>query len=195
MTKTTNRCSVCRKQLGSSYCTGCGAYYCMKDFKSHRGVLFNEMDAIIADRNDLQDKIIKAAQYSDSRGPLFHQIDEWQNITMGKVKHVADQARQQVAKLLINKRMKLNSDFKRFSQDLIYFRETENFVENDLTRLKEQIHQLNYEMKQLIKPLTIELHMEQSDRTAWNRLIYAEEKSTYGGIQERQHQVKGQFIS
>ena len=195
MTKTTNRCSMCQRQLGTSYCTGCGAYFCMKDFKIHRGVLFNEMDTIFTDRNELQDKIYRTAQHNASRNPLFIQIDEWQKGAMEKVKQVADQARQQVAQLLNLKRMRLSNDFKKFSYELNRLKETENFVEYDLARLKQQIHLFNYELKQLTRPVTIELHTEQSDRTPWNRLIYAEEKSTYAGIQQRLQQVKGELFN
>lgn len=195
MTQATNRCSVCQEQLGTSYCTGCGVYFCTKDFKSHRGILCSEMDTVIAHRNDLQNKINKTIQHSDSHSPLFAQIDEWQKMMTEKVKIVAEHTRQQVAELLNLKRVKLGNDFKRFSQEVIYLRQTENFVEHDLTRLKFMIHQFNHELKQLTKPLTIVLHTELSDRLVWSRLIYAEEKSTYAGIQQRQQQVNGKIIN
>ncbi len=194
MTKTANRCSVCQKQLGTSYCTGCGVYFCTKDFKSHRGILFNEMNTLMAHRNDLQDKINKAAERNNSHSPLFAQIDEWQKMMTEKVRLVAEHARQQVAELLNSKAVKLENDFERFSQELIDLKETENFVEHDLTRLKYMVHQFNHELKQLNKPLTIVLHTELSDRLVWSRLIYAEERSTYGRIRQRQQQVKGKII-
>ncbi len=194
MTKTANRCSVCQKQIGTSYCTGCGVYFCTKDFKSHRGILFSEMNTLMAHRNDLHDKINKATEHSNSHSPLFAQIDEWQKMMTEKVRLVAEHARQQVAELLNSKVVKLENDFERFSQELIDFKETENFVEHDLTRLKYMVHQFNQELKQLNKPLSIVLHTELSDRLVWSRLIYAEERSIYGGIQQRQQQVKGKII-
>jgi hypothetical protein len=188
MTKTTNRCSVCQKQLGTSYCTGCGVYFCTKDFKSHRGVLFNEMNTLMAHRNDLQDKITKATQSSESHSPLLVKIDEWQKRMMEKVRIVADHTRQHVIELLNLKRVRLNNDFQRFSDELFDLKQTENFVEHDLSRLKYMIHQFNQELKQINKPITIALHTELSDRLVWSRLIYAEEKSTYARIQQQQQQ-------
>jgi hypothetical protein len=90
--------------------------------------------------------------------------------------------------------VKLGNDFNRFSQELINLKQTENFVEHDVTRLKYMIHQFNQELKQLTKPLTIVLHTELSDRLVWSRLIYAEEKSTYAGIKQREQQAKGNII-
>jgi len=195
MVKGKNRCAVCQEQLGTSYCTGCGVYFCTKDFKNHRGILSSEMDTVIEQRNDLQDKINNVIQYSDSHSPLFAKIDEWEEMMTEKVKIVAEHTRQQVAELLNSKRVKLGDDFKRFSQEVIHLRQTENFVEHDLTRLKFMIHQFNSELKQLNKPLTIALHTELSDRLVWSRLIYAQEKSAYAGIQQRQQQVNGKIIN
>jgi hypothetical protein len=195
MTKIANRCSVCQKQLGTSYCTGCGVYFCTKDFKSHREILSSGMDAVITHRNDLQGKITKATQRYDPHSPLIAQIDEWQRVMIEKIKLVAENTRQQISQLLNSKRVKLNNDFRRFSHELVNLKETENFVEHDLSRLKQMIHKFNLELKQLTKPLTVELHTEQSNRIVWNQLIYAEEKSTYAGIQQRQQQVKGMLTN
>ncbi len=125
---------MCQKQLGTSYCTGCGVYFCTKDFKIHRRTLCNEIDTVIAHRNDLQEKINRVTQYSDFHSPLFVRVDEWQKMMTEKVKVVADHTRQQIAELLNSKRVKLGNDFNRFSQELIDLKQTENFVEHDVTR-------------------------------------------------------------
>jgi len=151
----------------------------MKDFRSHRDTLFIEMDVIIGDRNDLQEKINKASQHKDSHSPLFAQIDGWQQNTIEKVKEAAEQARQQLKKILYSKRIEITTQFEILSQELVQLKETEDFVEHDLTRLKQKIQQLNQDLKLLNQPPAIELHTEQSDRTVWNRLIHVDEKSTY----------------
>ena len=188
------QCSICRKQLGTSYCTGCGAYFCMKHFRQHRQTLTGQLETILADRSALQERIQQAKQAKDVRSPLLAQIDEWQSTTIARVKAVAEQARAQVAELLESRRTKLSNDFKRFSHELLDFKETENFVEHDLTRSKRLLQQLSNELKQWHQPVTIEIHTEQSNRIPWHRLIYAEDKSTYAGIQDRQQQLTG-FLS
>ncbi|CAM4801678.1 unnamed protein product [Rotaria magnacalcarata] len=186
MTRTSNTCSVCQKELGTSFCTGCGVYFCTKDFKNHRKTLFSEMDAVIEHRNELQEKIHKAVQHADPYNPLFEQIDQWQRTMIEKICRVSEHCREQVSQLLNSKRAKLTNDFKRFSQDLIHLKQTENYVEPDITRLKYLMHQFNHELKQLLKPVSIELHTEPSDRIIWSQLLYVEEKSTYAGINQRQ---------
>lgn len=194
MRKVSNRCSVCQKQLGTSYCTGCGVYFCTKDFKNHRDSLFTEMDSLLVRRTDLHEKIAIAAQYQHVNSPLLAKIDQWQQMMIEKIIVVADHTRQQVADLLSSKRMRLEGDFARFSQELFELKQTENFVEHDLERLKYTMHQFHQELKQLTKPMTIVLHTELSDRLVWSRLIYAEEKSTYSRLQPRQLDAQGKNI-
>jgi uncharacterized phage infection (PIP) family protein YhgE len=190
---TSKRCSRCEKQAGPMYCTGCDAYFCTKDFRTHREGIVTEMDGIVEERNQLQDKINKAAQRNDQRSPLITKINEWQETTIEKVKQVAAQAREQVVRLLTSKRAKITTDFQAFSQELADLKETENFVEHDLTRLKQMIEQFHHDLKQSVQPTTIELHTEQSDGIDWNRVIYVEEKRAYARNQQRQPQARGKF--
>lgn len=195
MTKTIKRCSVCQKEHGTSYCTGCGVYFCTRDFISHRGALFNEMDSLVVLRKELKEDIEQAMQKDDQDSPLFGQIDHWQKLMIEKVKLVAEHTREQVSHLLNSKRVKLNKDFQKFSQELVHLKDTENYVEQDLTRLRYVIHQFNQELKELNKPNSIVLHTAHSDRIVWSQLLFAEEKSTYAGIQQRQQQVEGMMIN
>ena len=172
---------MCEKGEGTCLCAGCKQHFCFKDFKSHRDMLFNDMDGLIEGRNDLQEKINKASQNKNARSPLYAQIDEWQRTTIEKVMAVAEQARQQVTEILNSKRIEITSQFETLSQELIQRKESENFVENDIARLKQKIQQLNQDLNSLTQPPAIEFHTEQSDQIAWDRLIYVENKSTYTG--------------
>jgi chromosome segregation ATPase len=173
---TSKRCSVCNKELGPMYCTGCDEYFCRKDFKIHCEEMYIEMDNIVEERNRLQDEINNGVQHNDQENPLIAQIDKWQKSTIEKVKQVAAQARHQASELLNAKRVKINTEFKNFSQELAHLKESENYVEHDLKRLNEMINQFKQDLKQSAQPTTIVLHTEQSDGINWESLIYVEEK-------------------
>jgi len=192
---TSKRCSRCNKELGPMYCTGCDEYFCWKDFKIHREEIFTEMDKIVEERNRLQDAINTEVQHNDQQSPLIAQIDKWQNSTIEKVKQVAAQARQQAIELLNSKRMKINTEFKNFSQELVRLKESENYVEHDLTRLNKMISQFKQDLRQSTQPTTIELRTEQSDRINWDILIYVEEKQTSIAYQQRQQQATSKLMS
>jgi len=182
---TSKGCSMCPKRTGTYFCTGCHAHFCKKDFHNHRGMLNNQLDGFVEDRNALQEKITKATQQKDINSPLLSQIDQWQKVTIEKVKQAADQARQHVIQILDSKRVEITSDFEKFSKELIQLRETEDFVEQDLKRLKKTIDQINQDVKKLAQPSEIELHVDESQEIQWNRLIYVVDNTKYVAIQQQ----------
>jgi hypothetical protein len=189
-----NRCSTCQKQPGVIHCIGCDAYFCTKDFRGHREILFHEMDGLVGERNDLQEEINKATQNNDSRSPLIEQINKWEKTTIDKVKQTAENVRQQTFQLLNSKRIKITNEFKDFSEELAELKESENFVEHDLTRLKDMIRQFHQVLTQLTQPVTIELNTKESDAVKWDNLIYVHEKPTDTGRQQPQVQALGKFL-
>ena len=186
-----NQCSMCQKYPGVILCTGCDGYFCSKDYKGHREILFHEMEEIVEERNNLQDKINKATQINDSHSPIIGQINEWEKMTIEKVKQAAEQARQQAFQLLHSKRLRITNEFKGFSKELADLKESENFAEQDLARLKQIIRQFHQDLTRMTQPVTIELNTKESDGIQWNRLIYTQEKLTNA---ERQQAI-GKFLT
>lgn len=160
------------------HCTDCDKYSCRKDFKIHSEKIFTEMDKIVEERNRLHDEIINRIQHNDQHNPLIEQIDKWQNITIEKIKQVAAQVRQQAQQFFDAKWVKINTEFKSFSQELAHLKELQNYAEYDLTRLNQGISQFKQDLTQSIQPTNIVLHTEQADKTNWKSLIYVEEKQT-----------------
>jgi len=105
----------------------------MKDLKNHHGQLVNELDILVEDRNALQDKLNKMTRENHSPSSVLSQIDEWQRTIIEKVKQAVDQARQQVTRILDSKRSEIAASFEKFSKELVYLKETEDFYHDDLT--------------------------------------------------------------
>jgi hypothetical protein len=166
----------------------------MKDLKNHHVQLLTELDVLIEDRNELHEKINKATQQSHSASGLLSKIDEWQKITLAKVKEAADRARQQVSIIMNTKRMEIATKFETFSKELVHMKETEEFVHDDLTRLQQMIQDLNQDLKQLAHPPSVELRTEQSNQVDWNCLIYVEQKAPRSESQEQPKRKTGLII-
>lgn len=155
----------------------------------------NQWDGFIKNRNELQEQINKGTDGKNFLSPLLAEIDDWQRKTIEKVEKAAKQARQQVIELLNSKKVNIKSRFENFSQELIQLKETEDFVEYDLKRLEQTIHQINQDIKRLSAPPEIELCMEKSNQIAWDTLIYVKEKPSFAAKQQTQQKVNGEFIS
>ncbi|CAF0834229.1 unnamed protein product [Adineta steineri] len=190
-----NQCSICQKPTGVMHCTGCDGYFCAKDFRGHREILFNEMEELVQERNKLQEKINTATKGNNSRNPLIEEINAWERITIEKVRQTAEQVRQQANQLMSSKSVKITSEFRGFSTELADLKETENYVEHDLTRLKQKIDQLNVDVTQLSQGTRIELNKEENERINWNRIIYVQEKPVEVERQQTPTRKQGTFVT
>ncbi|CAF4340352.1 unnamed protein product, partial [Adineta steineri] len=106
-------------------------------------MIASELDTLIEDHNNLQDKINQKIQYNNSNNTLFIQIDEWQRTTIEKVKQVAEQARQQVIKLLDSQTLEIKAQFDKFSEELTRLKATKSVVGENLKQLKQTVCQLD----------------------------------------------------
>lgn len=171
-----NDCSVCKKLVGTCLCTGCKAHFCDDDFQNHRTALFDELDLLLVDRNELETQINEAS--SSVEGDVhLEKIDEWQHITIEKVKHAAKIAKDQVIKIRISKQTEISKKFRTLCQELEERRTTKSVVEQDLVRLKQKIHQVSEDIDQLMHLPEIEVNTKQSDQIDWNKMISIEKTS------------------
>jgi len=170
------QCDTCSKPSASMHCIGCDKYFCNKDFAGHRNVLLGKIEKIVENRNQLQEAISNSIESNGGQNsPVIAEIDEWEKTIIKKVKDVAAQAREGAIQLLTSNQTKIQTEFKKFSQELAALRESEDFVEPDLDRLNQMINQFKLDIKQSTQPTTIKLHTKQSDQIVWKSLIYVEE--------------------
>jgi DNA repair exonuclease SbcCD ATPase subunit len=180
-------CSVCLQGAGTFYCPGCKAYFCDDDFRNHREMLVHGLD-------ELQEKINKASSQKHSGSSLLSQIDAWQKDTIQKVKQTAQQARQQVSKILNSKQKEITRQFRTVSQELKQFKQTKGVLEQDLSRLKNQIEQLHKDLEKLSQLPAIELNMKQSEQIVWCRMIYVEDRSVSSAQEQCSSQLRGEYL-
>jgi DNA repair exonuclease SbcCD ATPase subunit len=189
-----SRCSVCSQDAGTC-CPGCEAYFCDEDFMNHRRMLVDGLDELKRDRSELLKKISKTSSQKDSGSSLLSRIDAWQEDTIQKVKQTAQQARQQVSKIINSKREETARQFKTLSQELAQLRETKDVLEQDLSRLKKQSEQLHKDLEELSQPSAIELNMEQSEQIAWHRMIYVVDRSVSATQEQCPSQRRGECLN
>ena len=190
-----NRCSVCSKGAGTCYCPGCKTYFCDKDFKNHRTMLFNKLEELTTDRNELREKLNGTSTENHSDSILLSGIDAWEKETILKVKKAANQTREQVLKIINSKQEELNELFERLSQELERLRETEGVLEGDLSRLKNHIEQINESLHKLSESPTIWLNIKQSEKIDWNSMIYVENSPTSSAPIQREINSQGGYVA
>jgi chromosome segregation ATPase len=156
-------------------------------------MLVHKLDELTVNRNELQEKISKASSHKHSGSSLLSRIDAWQEDTIQKVKEAAQQARQQVLKIINSKQEEITTQFQALSKEMEQLRETEDVLEQDLSRLKNQIEQLHKGLENVSQPPAIELNMKQSEQIAWHRMIYVEDRSVSSAQQQRRGECLNRF--
>ncbi|CAF4424551.1 unnamed protein product [Rotaria magnacalcarata] len=183
-----NRCSACKTRAETCFCPGCKAYFCDDDFQNHRASLFDELNVLTADRNDLHAQINEVSSNMQTDKQLA-KIGEWQRTTIEKVKQAAESARQQVMKIRNCKHEEIAKSFLVLSQELDELRD---IVEQDIVRLNQATRKLSDDLKKCAQSSEIELNVKQSDEIDWNRMIYVEENSAFA---DNQSQINGEHFS
>ncbi|CAM4968276.1 unnamed protein product [Rotaria socialis] len=175
---TGNHCSKCSTNVGTCNCAGCKDYFCTKHFIAHRKELQTSLEQI----TDTPNRLIKQFNENDHsislKTVLLNQIDQWQNEIIQKVHRTADNIRQQVTQVLNNQREETKKKFQELVDELQKRKEEDDFVEDDLVRLKNRAHQIQQELEELQQHSALGLHIEQSDCVDWAHLIYIESKTT-----------------
>src|ERR1700722_14840095 len=88
-------CAICvGKSVGIFKCEGCLQAFCRKHSIEHRDVLSHQLEGIVLEHDQLQQKISE----SKCQQPLFAEIDKWERDSIIKIQQTAAQARQEVEK-------------------------------------------------------------------------------------------------
>ncbi|CAF4039466.1 unnamed protein product [Rotaria sp. Silwood2] len=177
-----NVCSICNKPSIKYFCIGCKQHFCPKDFKGHEQQLSIKFDnEIVRSHDELLDQIQKLEKSNDFSSDLFTQIEEWKKTTINKIEKAAEKAHHELIELIHKQRIKITKQLEIMTKEIRYRRE-ENFLENDIVRLKQNLNKIQETLQQLFRKDTKKAIIVDNDQIDWNRLIYIrEEQQNFGG--------------
>ncbi len=94
-------CTTCGiKAAGIYRCEGCLQVFCRKHLNEHRDVLNHQLDEIVLEHDTLQQTIVENKDKPSNQHPILKQIDKWEENSILKIRQTAEEARQQVTKLI-----------------------------------------------------------------------------------------------
>ncbi|CAF4663439.1 unnamed protein product [Rotaria sp. Silwood2] len=119
-----NLCLICNRPSAICVCIG---------LSSHEELL-----------NQIQN--LEKSNYFSS--DLFDQIEQWKKITMKKVEKAAKRAHHQLTQLIDKQRITLAKQIESITKGIRFRQEEENFVENDIVRLIQQINEFKQKLEE-----------------------------------------------
>ncbi|CAF1591419.1 unnamed protein product, partial [Didymodactylos carnosus] len=167
----TTICANCNSRQVTVDCHGCAQPFCDQCMAVHRDELSHQLDNIVNVRNELQQSL------SSSNGneiAFFAKVDEWQRNVINKVLEIAENAKQNIREILVSKTTSYNQKLNQISNEVKQRRQNNDFTENDLHKLREQLGELNDNIKDISK--SIEIDTSQSNDIRWDSLIFIVQK-------------------
>ena len=141
---TTGLCPNCDKQEGIVPCLGCKKVFCVKHFQIHRQNLSVELENVVTRRNTLQEYYCNtlAAALDPTKLDAWNTVDEWEQAMKQQVGKAADQVRQQLDVYAKQSRSQIEQQLNQMTETIQQKMERENFVEEDIEKLSQQIDRM-----------------------------------------------------
>jgi outer membrane murein-binding lipoprotein Lpp len=134
------------KKNGIIKCDGCSSRFCADHFPTHRRELDARLEVICSDRDAFYHEF---AQTSQEPIESLAEIDLWEQQTLAHVKKTASNARQRVREMETGSNN--NRKLDQFSEELRRPKENDDYFEQDIERLAQQLEQIKIESKQLFQ--------------------------------------------
>jgi excinuclease UvrABC ATPase subunit len=141
---TTALCPNCDKQEGIVPCLGCQKIFCVKHFQIHRQNLSVELEDVVTRRNTLQDYYYNtiAPTFDPTTFDSWKTIDEWEQEMKNQIGKTADQARKQLDIYSQQSRTQIEQQLNQMTGNIQQKMERENFIEEDIEKLTQQIDEM-----------------------------------------------------
>ncbi|CAF4974338.1 unnamed protein product [Rotaria sp. Silwood1] len=176
-------CSICNKSSARCYCIGCKKYFCSKDFKEHEQQLSMKFDnEIVSFHDEVLGQIQKLEKDNYMSLDIFNQIEQWKKTTINKVEKAAEKVQHQLIELIDKQRINVVKQIEPITKEILYRREEENFLENDIDRLRKKIDEIQQILKPFIQKDTNKCMIVDNDQIDWNRLIYIRAEQLYSPV-------------
>ncbi|CAF3383294.1 unnamed protein product [Rotaria socialis] len=163
-------CVAC--QNGVATCSGCQKRFCLTHFTEHRQELDKRMGEVVHEHNQLRE----ALGSQDTVHPLLSRIEDWEKVSIQKIKNTVEQARADLQAFLDRTKHRLVDSLGSIADQLKSSQAATVYTENELDEWMKQL----VELRQMFeKPQNIEI-VEDESRSSSVRMIKVTEKSNSG---------------
>lgn len=148
------RCVTCGKDRTTSKCSGCLQDLCFSHLAQHRQELSQQLDQIENDRNIFR-QILSEQTKDPLKHSLIHQINQWEERSIEKIKQTADEARESVLNCINEHLQTVEVKLAQLTEKLKELRNEDDYNEISLTDVKENLNKLEQQLNQL-QNITVE---------------------------------------
>ncbi len=107
-------------------CRGCQKDFCTRHVAEHRQELGKQMDELTLDHDRFRQNLMEQTK-EPRHHPLMKQINEWEQQSIDKIRHTADDARKQLQNTINEHATKLTEALMKIADELRRAREDDDF--------------------------------------------------------------------
>ncbi|CAF1464517.1 unnamed protein product [Adineta steineri] len=139
------QCFTCNKEKITYPCEGCSKRFCFIHIPEHHQRLNEELHHIIDDYNEFKERINEQQQnpYNHS---LIKQIDQWEILSIEKIKQKAQDCRETIIKSLKLLTNDIEMKFNELNKQIQQLQKENDFNEIELNHLRDQLTKITQEL-------------------------------------------------
>ena len=135
-------CSICEKHTRTFSCKGCSKEFCRNDLAQHFDTLDKQLDQVTNEHNDIVQKIAIHKSTPD-KSPLLDKINEWEQNSIEKIRHIAREYRNELVKTAKRSIDQVENQLEDLGKQIKRIRQENDFNEIDLKEYQENLKQLD----------------------------------------------------
>ncbi|CAF1073124.1 unnamed protein product [Adineta steineri] len=157
MANNKTQCFICNKDKITYSCDGCLQRFCLIHLSEHQQRLNEELNHIIDDYNEFEERLINERKQNPHNLSLINQIDQWEINSVDKIKQKAKDCREIIIKSSQTFLNDIENRFNNLSEQIKQIREENEFNEINLKYLTNQLMKINQELN---NPSNISIQQE-----------------------------------
>ncbi|CAF1530519.1 unnamed protein product, partial [Adineta steineri] len=164
------KCTACNERNGNTRCEGCHSLFCLSCMNRHHDELLQQFQMLMDMRNELKESIDIAETKSkhENKLPCFNEINEWEQEMIKHIQAIANRTRENLCEIMVKNIVQIRDQFEQLSTTMQQQQKEENYLENELEKVKLQLNQLKETMSHIYeKP-----RVKTSNNIDWDTLIH-----------------------
>ncbi|CAF1069051.1 unnamed protein product [Adineta steineri] len=164
------KCTSCNQRNGNTRCEGCHSLFCLSCMNRHHDELVQQFQLLTDMRNELKESIDIAETKSkhENKLPCFNEVNEWEQEMIKHIQAIANRTRENLCEIMVKNIVQIRDQFEQLSTTMQQQQKEENYLENELEKVKLQLCQL----KEAISHINEKVHVKTSNNIDWDRLIH-----------------------